>query len=137
MPEVSIELCDGRPSFVENNLAYWILNVKLFCPWSTRVIKINRNSNGKTLKATLNNRDNQPLFATVHEDKGGGAVPDYTSEEYQDEYSRYDEMLDGFADQELIDSGATIIRSEIQLTDSSARNRVLVRRQDNNSQWNI
>jgi hypothetical protein len=41
MPELAIELCDGRPSCIENNLAYWILNVKRYCPWTTRVIKIN------------------------------------------------------------------------------------------------
>jgi len=41
MAEMTIELCDGRPSDIENNLPYWILNVKRYCPWSTRVIKIN------------------------------------------------------------------------------------------------
>jgi hypothetical protein len=41
MAEITMELCDGRPSDIENNLAYWILQVKRYCPWSTRVIKIN------------------------------------------------------------------------------------------------
>jgi hypothetical protein len=32
--EVSIELCDGRPSLVEADLPYWLGTVKRFCPWS-------------------------------------------------------------------------------------------------------
>ena len=46
----------------------------------------------------------------------------------EDEYSKYDP--EESADEHLINSGATIIRSEIQLTDSSGRNRILVRRND-------
>jgi hypothetical protein len=41
MAERTIELCSGIASGIENDLAYWILHVKQFCPWSTRVIKIN------------------------------------------------------------------------------------------------
>jgi hypothetical protein len=92
----------------------------------------------KSIKATVgSSSDNQPIFNVVHENKGSDSVPDYSSDHYQDEYSTYDEMWDANADELLINSGATIIRSEIQLTDSSGRNRVLVRRQDNDSQWNI
>jgi hypothetical protein len=36
--EVSIEVCDGRPQMVEDNLDYWIDNVGYFCPWSSRVL---------------------------------------------------------------------------------------------------
>ncbi len=36
--EVSIELCDGTPSFVESELDYWLNVVKRFCPWGTRVV---------------------------------------------------------------------------------------------------
>jgi hypothetical protein len=41
MVEVAMELCDGRPSDIENDLEYWIYSVKRYCPWSTKVIKIN------------------------------------------------------------------------------------------------
>jgi hypothetical protein len=39
-----------------------------------------------------------------------------------------DEMWDGFADQQLINSGATIISSTIEISDSSGNNRIIVRR---------
>ena len=87
----------------------------------------------KTLRATVSGRNNQPVFTTVKEDSGGGVVPDYQNVE--DEYSKYDEMWDGFADQQLINSGATIISSTLELTDSSGRNRTLVRRDDNEADY--
>lgn len=35
--ELSIELCDGRPSMVQADLNYWLGTVKSFCPWSSYV----------------------------------------------------------------------------------------------------
>lgn len=40
MAEVTIELCDGRPSDLENNLDYWIDTVGRFCPWSARLMEL-------------------------------------------------------------------------------------------------
>jgi len=40
MAEVTIELCDGIPSQVEDNLNYWIQTVQRFCPWSAKIVKI-------------------------------------------------------------------------------------------------
>lgn len=40
MAEFAIELCDGTPSEVENNLPYWLFQVETFCPWSSKVIEI-------------------------------------------------------------------------------------------------
>ncbi len=37
LAEESIELCDGRPSFVEGDLEYWVEIVGSFCPWSSYV----------------------------------------------------------------------------------------------------
>ena len=34
---VSAEVCDGRPSFVEEELDYWVDQVGRFCPWSSVV----------------------------------------------------------------------------------------------------
>lgn len=34
---ISAEVCDGRPSFVEEELDYWVDQVGRFCPWSSRV----------------------------------------------------------------------------------------------------
>jgi hypothetical protein len=35
--EATIELCDGCPQFLEDDLDYWIDTVQHFCPWTTRV----------------------------------------------------------------------------------------------------
>jgi hypothetical protein len=51
----------------------------------------------------------------------------------EDAYAKYDPEPN--ADQFLINSGATIIRSEITLTDSSGHNRTIVRRNDNNEDY--
>ena len=37
LAEVSIELCDGRPSMVEADLRYWLRRVGSFCPWGSYV----------------------------------------------------------------------------------------------------
>lgn len=38
-PDVTIELCDGRPSDVEKDLDYWVDTVGRFCPWSARLVR--------------------------------------------------------------------------------------------------
>ena len=38
LAEVAIELCDGCPSFVEMDLAYW-LGIGIFCPWSSEIVQ--------------------------------------------------------------------------------------------------
>jgi hypothetical protein len=37
--EAAIELCDGRPSMVEADRAYWLGTVRSFCPWGARVAR--------------------------------------------------------------------------------------------------
>ena len=37
-PDLAIEVCDGRPSMVENDLAYWLDTVEAFCPWGSTVV---------------------------------------------------------------------------------------------------
>lgn len=34
LTELAIELCDGTPSMVESDLAYWLDTVGNFCPWA-------------------------------------------------------------------------------------------------------
>jgi hypothetical protein len=51
----------------------------------------------------------------------------------EDAYAKYDPEPN--VDQFLINSGATITRSEIALTDSSGHNRTIVRRNDNNDDY--
>ena len=36
--DVTIELCDGCPKFVENDLDYWLGTVRQYCPWTTEVV---------------------------------------------------------------------------------------------------
>jgi hypothetical protein len=40
MAEVTIELCDGIPSYVEAHLDDWIATVGYFCPWSARLVSV-------------------------------------------------------------------------------------------------
>jgi len=37
-PDLAVELCDGRPSMVEEDLAYWLDTVGRFCPWGAVVV---------------------------------------------------------------------------------------------------
>ena len=36
--DAAIELCDGRPSMVQQNVGKWIAEVRVYCPWSARVV---------------------------------------------------------------------------------------------------
>ena len=40
MAEITMELCDGLPSHVEEDVDYWVDTVGRFCPWSARIVKI-------------------------------------------------------------------------------------------------
>jgi hypothetical protein len=40
MAEVTIELCDGTPSFVESELEYFVEDVGRYCPWSAELVEI-------------------------------------------------------------------------------------------------
>ena len=36
--DMTIELCDGMPSYVEENVDYYVDTVKRYCPWGARVV---------------------------------------------------------------------------------------------------
>lgn len=36
--DLAIEVCDGRPSMVEDDLTYWLQTVGRFCPWGAVVV---------------------------------------------------------------------------------------------------
>jgi hypothetical protein len=36
--DVTIELCDGMPSYVEANVDYYVDTVKRYCPWGAKVV---------------------------------------------------------------------------------------------------
>lgn len=35
--DLTIELCDGMPSYVEENVDYYVDTVKAYCPWGARI----------------------------------------------------------------------------------------------------
>jgi hypothetical protein len=40
MAEVTIEVCDGTPSFVEANVDYFVEDVGQYCPWNAELVEI-------------------------------------------------------------------------------------------------
>jgi hypothetical protein len=40
MAEMTIEVCDAEPSYVEQNVAEFVDNVKRYCPWSAKLIAV-------------------------------------------------------------------------------------------------
>lgn len=40
MAEITVEVCDGLPSFVETDLDYWINDVGRYCPWSATLVDV-------------------------------------------------------------------------------------------------
>jgi hypothetical protein len=40
MADVSIEVCDGKPSYVQENLDEWLDTVGNYCPWASKVVAI-------------------------------------------------------------------------------------------------
>ena len=40
MAEITIELCDGTPSMVEDDLDYWVDTVQRFCPWGAKLLDV-------------------------------------------------------------------------------------------------
>lgn len=39
LAEISIEVYDGRPSYLEQNLEQWLRDVGRYCPWSSRIVR--------------------------------------------------------------------------------------------------
>jgi hypothetical protein len=40
MAEFTIEACSGLPSYVEDDLDYWVNTLGRFCPWSAEIVDI-------------------------------------------------------------------------------------------------
>lgn len=40
MAEVSIELCDGRPSYVEANITEFVERIGRYCPWGATLVDL-------------------------------------------------------------------------------------------------
>lgn len=39
LAEVSIEVCDGTPEYVEANIAYFVDTLGQYCPWGARLVR--------------------------------------------------------------------------------------------------
>ncbi len=48
MAERTVEVCDGRPSYVEENTGEFVDNVGYYCPWSAHLVKL-RNYTGEEI----------------------------------------------------------------------------------------
>jgi len=42
MTDISTEVCDAEPHFVQENLDYWVNTVKYYCPWSAKIISASK-----------------------------------------------------------------------------------------------
>lgn len=40
MAEITVEVCDGRPSMVEEDRTYWLEQVGRFCPWGAELVEL-------------------------------------------------------------------------------------------------
>ena len=40
LADMTMEVCDGLPSFVENYLGYWVGFVHTYCPWTSNIVAI-------------------------------------------------------------------------------------------------
>jgi len=40
VPDASIELCDGTPSYLEAHRDEWITSVRNYCPWGAKVVSV-------------------------------------------------------------------------------------------------
>lgn len=40
MAEMTIEVCDAEPSYVEQNVGEFVDNVKRYCPWSAKLVSV-------------------------------------------------------------------------------------------------
>ncbi len=46
MADATIELCDARPSYVEENVDYFVDTVKRYCPWGAELISVEESATG-------------------------------------------------------------------------------------------
>ena len=47
MADFKTEVCDARPSYVEENVGEFVNNVGRYCPWSARLVKLRNYTGGE------------------------------------------------------------------------------------------
>ena len=38
-PDMAMEVCDGRPQFIQDDLDYWVDTVRYYCPWGAQIVR--------------------------------------------------------------------------------------------------
>lgn len=38
-PDLAMEVCDGRPQFVQDDLDYWVDTIQYYCPWGAQIVR--------------------------------------------------------------------------------------------------
>jgi hypothetical protein len=47
MADFTTEVCDARPSYVEENVGEFVDNVGRYCPWSARLVELRNYTGGE------------------------------------------------------------------------------------------
>jgi len=48
MTDISTEVCDAEPHFVQENLDYWVNTVKYYCPWGAKIVSASQSIPSQT-----------------------------------------------------------------------------------------
>jgi len=70
MTDMSTEVCDAEPHFVQENLDYWVNTVKYYCPWGAKIISASQTvpsyvtSASPVVTQTLTDLSTASLFRT-------------------------------------------------------------------------
>ena len=59
MAHFTTEVCDARPSYVDENVGEFVNNVGRYCPWSARLVGL-RNFTGEKIEAPATGGDPPP-----------------------------------------------------------------------------
>jgi hypothetical protein len=60
MADVTVEVCDARPSYVEENVAEFVDNVGRYCPWNARLVEL-RNYTGAKIEPPTPEQEPPPV----------------------------------------------------------------------------
>ena len=64
MTEISTEVCDAEPHFVQENLDYWVNTVKYYCPWTAKIISASTSIPSYSISSNLEVSQIYTNFAT-------------------------------------------------------------------------
>ena len=59
LADFTMEVCDARPSYVEEKIGEFVGNVGRYCPWNARLVEL-RNYTGEEIKPPVTGGDPSP-----------------------------------------------------------------------------